>query len=204
MKNFVINKIVKYIKKRKNCSNENEEIIKYGIGNLYLLLTKAVVLTIIAVLINIFVPYIVFIITFNIIRNVSFGLHTTKSWQCWTCSSVIFIGIPYLTSTITINNYIKIAITIICTIFISVNSPADTIKRPIISAKRRKIYKYMSITISIIYSLLGICIKNQLLANSFIFSILLQTIIISPITYKIFGLSYNNYKNYRKEDLYVS
>lgn len=59
MKNFVINKIVKYIKK--NCSNENEEIIKYGISNLYLPLTKAVVFTIIEVLINIFVPYIVFI-----------------------------------------------------------------------------------------------------------------------------------------------
>ena len=77
-------------------------------------------------------------------------------------------------------------------------SPADTKKRPIVNKKRRKIYKILSTIISISYVTLSIIIKNSYIENCLIFSIILQNILISPITYKIFKLPYNNYKEYIK------
>ena len=99
---------------------------------------------------------------------------------------------------IELNTSSKIIIGIIFTIGILLFSPADTKKRPIINKKRRKIYKILSTIISIIYVILSVIIKNNYIENCLIFSIILQNILISPITYKIFNLPYNNYKEYTK------
>ena len=99
---------------------------------------------------------------------------------------------------IKLNVITKIIIGSILTITISIFSPADTKKRPIINKKRRKIYKILSTIISIIYVLLSVKIENNYIENCLIFSIILQNILISPITYKIFKLPYNNYKEYIK------
>mgnify|MGYP002416640045 FL=1 len=81
-------------------------------------------------------------------------------------------------------------------VMIGILAPADTQKRPLINKKKRTIYKVLSIIISIIYMTLSIVIKNNTLSNCFIFALFIQIIIMLPITYKIFGVSYNNYKNY--------
>lgn len=99
---------------------------------------------------------------------------------------------------IDLNTITKIIIGIILTIGMMLFSPADTHKRPIVNKKRRRIYKIISTIISIIYVILSIIIKNAYISNCFIFAIVLQNILISPITYKIFKLPYNNYKEYIK------
>ena len=200
MKKFVINMLMKYIKNNKQYSDEELEVIEYGISNLYLQITKTIVITAIAIILKIFIPYLIFLITYNIIRMPSFGIHAKKSWQCWVSSIILFNAIPYLITIVHLNEYIKIILLCLTTIYITYYSPADTVKRPIISARRRKIYKCISCIISLIYSLLCLYIKDQIIANAFLFSLILQCFIISPFTYKIFGLPYNNYKNYIREE----
>ena len=78
------------------------------------------------------------------------------------------------------------------------NSPADTKKRPIVNKKRRKVYKVVSTILTIIFSVLSLVIKNNFISNSLIFSLILQNFMISPITYKIFKLPYDNYKEFLK------
>lgn len=202
MKKFIIDNLINYIKNNKNCSNDEIEIIRYGISNLYLQISKMIVITSIAVILNIFKPYIIFIIFYNIIRMTSFGIHANKSYQCWISSLIIFIIIPYLINYINFNFFIKLFISLLTTIYIFIYSPADTKKRPIVSSKRRKIYKYLSTTLSLAYSVIFLYIKDQIIANALIFSLILQCIIISPITYKIFNQPYDNYKEYlRKENI---
>ncbi len=196
MKKFVINKIMNYIKNNKQYSEEELETIEYGIANLYLQITKTIVITAIAIILKIFIPYLIFIITYNIIRMPSFGVHAKKSWHCWVSSIIIFNAIPYLITIANFSIYMKLIISLITIIYITYYSPADTVKRPIISAKRRKIYKIASCILSIIYSLLSLYIKDQIVSNSFLFSLILQCFIISPATYKLFGQPYNNYKEY--------
>lgn len=205
MKKYVVNKIMNYITNNKKYTDAEVEQIRYGISNLYLQITKIIVITTLAIILKLFIPYLIFIISFNIIRSVSFGLHAKKSYQCWFWSILIFILIPYLIIRLSIPFYIKLIISILCIIYISIYSPADTIKRPIVSKKRRIIYKYCSTIISIIYSFIIIYLNNKLIVNSLLFSLILQSVIISPVTYKLFGLTYNNYIAYaRKEGIMLA
>lgn len=200
MKKFVINKILNYIYENKEYSEEEKDVIKYGISNLYLQLTKLFVITFLAIILKIFIPYLTFIIIYNILRLPSFGVHAKKSYQCWISSTVIFISLPFLTTITHLNIYIKIFLLSISIIYITIHSPADTEKRPIISPKRRLMYKYLSCFLSILYSFLCLFINDQIVSNSLLFSLLLQCVIISPIAYKIFGMTYDNYKKYQREE----
>lgn len=79
------------------------------------------------------------------------------------------------------------------------NAPADTKKKPIVSKKRRKVYKIISTILTIIFALLAVLIKDNFISNCLIFSIIMQNLMISPTVYKIFKLPYNNYITFLKE-----
>lgn len=198
MKNYIIDNCMNIIKKNKDYDKTKLAEIKYGLEALYLTFTKVIIISILCITLGIFKEFIIFLLIYTIIRTPSFGLHATKSWICLVSSTIIFIGLPLIMKTIELNIIIKIIIGIILTIGMMLFSPADTHKRPIVNKKRRKIYKTLSTIISIIYVILSIVIKNTYISNCFIFAIVLQNIIISPITYKIFKLPYNNYKEYIK------
>lgn len=198
MKKFVLDNCMNIITNNKQYDDIKLAEIKYGLEGLYLTVSKLIIITTIAIILGILKEYILFLFIYNIIRIPSFGLHATKSWICLLSSTIIFIGIPLIIKNIELNIITKIIIGIIFTIHMSIFSPADTHKRPIVNKKRRKIYKILSTIISIIYVILSIIIKNTYISNCFIFAIVLQNILISPITYKIFKLPYNNYKEYIK------
>ena len=75
-------------------------------------------------------------------------------------------------------------------------APADTVKRPLINSKKRKKYKITSIIFTLIYFVLAIITKDNLVVNSLTFGLLIECILISPFTYKTFKMPYKNYKNY--------
>lgn len=196
MREKIIKRLINYIKKYKSLSNDKEEIILYGLESIYILVTKMIVIFSIAIILGIFKEMIIFLIIFNIIRTFAFGLHASKSWICLIISSILFLGLPYVLKYIIINNYIKILIGIPSIIMVYLFSPADTEKRPIINKKRRLFLKKISTLISIIYVLLSLCINNIFIGNCLIFGLLLEVLFISPFTYRIFKLPYNNYLNY--------
>lgn len=196
MKEFVLNKCMNIIKKEKNYDKTKLAEIKYGLEGMYLMITKLIIISIIAIILGIFKELLLFLLIYTFMRAPSFGIHASKSWICLISSTIIFIGIPIIMKNININATLKLIIGILSTIHICIYSPADTHKKPIVNKTRRKIYKILSTIISSIYIILSIVIKNQYVANCFLFSTLLQNILISPITYKIFKLPYNNYKTY--------
>ena len=77
-------------------------------------------------------------------------------------------------------------------------APADTEKRPLINKKKRIIYKVLTLVITFIYLVISLILKNQTIINALYLSTILETIQILPITYKLYGVRYNNYKNYKK------
>lgn len=184
------------LKSNENISDIKLEEIMYGIEGIYLTLIKVIIILAISLLLHIFKETIFLLILFNIIRFVSFGAHTKDSTSCLILSLASFIGLAILSKYIYLNFYIKILIEIILIIIISLFSPADTIKRPIISKKRRIIYKISSIIITITYFILSFVIKDNTINNLLILSIFLESIMILPVTYKLLGVSYNNYKKY--------
>ena len=198
MRDFVINNCMKTIKKNTSYNETKLAEIKYGLETLYLTFSKLIVIATLAIILGIFKELIIFICIYNIMRAPSFGIHASKSWICLLTSTITFIGLPLLMKITILNIQTKILIGTISTIGITLFSPADTHKRPIINKKRRRIYKILSSTISTLYITLSIIIKDNYIANSFFYATILQNILISPITYKLFDMPYNNYKTYIK------
>ena len=199
MRNKIVNKIITYIKAYKNISIDEEEKIIYGLESIYILVTKAIIIFTIAYLLGIFKEMIIFLLIFNGIRAFAFGLHASKSWICLIVSLLSFLVIPYICKIIVIPNIIKLLFGLLSVILIFIHSPADTIKKPIINRKRRKKYNIISTIISIIYVVLSLYLNN-FISNCLIFGLLLEIIFISPLTYKLFKLPYNNYLNYLERD----
>lgn len=198
MKAVFINNSMNLIKKYyPDYSEVKLEELKYGLLGLYLLITKSIIIFGIALFLGIFKELLIFTIIYNILRAPSFGMHASKSWICLVASTTIFIFSTYLSVNILIPINIKIIFGIMGIILIFKNSPADTKKRPIVSPKRRKIYKLISTCIAIIFVIISIIINNNFLSNSFILALLIQCVFTSPTMYKICGESYDNYKSYQ-------
>ena len=197
MKEAFINSSMNMIQKYyPNYSEVKLAELKYGLLGLYLMISKSIIIFSIAIFLGIFKELLIFTVIYNIIRAPSFGMHASKSWICLVASTSIFILLTYLSLNVTIPINIKLIIGIIGIIFMYKNSPADTAKKPIVSLKRRKIYKTISTLFAIIFVICSLIIDNNFLSNSFILSLVLQNIFISPTTYKIFNEPYNNYKTY--------
>lgn len=201
MKDILIGSCMKLIRKEQPQLSEVQlEQIEYGLAGVYLSITKLVIIITIAYLLKIQKECACFLIIFAILRNNAYGIHATKSWVCLITSSAAFLGIPTLAMNLIVPFQIKYILGIIASILIFKNSPADTKKRPIIDKQKRLRHKLLATLTAIIYVILSIFLKNNFLSNCFFMSILLMDIMISPITYHIFKLPYNNYLSYLKEE----
>lgn len=198
MKELVVGCSMDLIKKQYPQYNEVKLAeIKYGLASIYITISKTIVICAIAYILGILKELIIFTVIYNIIRMPSFGMHATKSWVCLVSSTLIFIGSTYLCSIVVITLLPKIILGIVGVLLIFKNSPADTKKKPIVNPKRRLAYKIISTVIAIIFVILSIIIPDNFLSNSFIFALIIQCFMTSKAIYKLFGLPYDNYKNYQ-------
>ncbi len=197
MKKVVVDFLMKNISKNYKYDDTKLLEIRYGIETIYLTITKAIIVIIISLLINTFKELLLFILFYGILRMVGFGLHAKKSWHCWVFTLFLFTLIPYLIKILVIPKTLSLIIFIICTSLFILFAPADTEKRPLIHKKKRIIYKILTVTISIIYVVLY-CYTSRIVANSLLFACIMQSLMINPISYKLLGLKFNNYKSYRK------
>ncbi len=199
VKKIIISNSIRTIRRYyPNYSDEDIEKIQYGLESIYLSLTKVIVILLLSIFLNIFKETIITLLLFNILRTTAFGIHASKSWICWVTSVPTFIGIPLICKYITFPIYILLIIASISLINFILFAPADTVKRPLIRKKRRIIYKVLTVIIGIIYLAMIIICKNNFIQNCLSASMLIETILISPLTYKIFKMPYNNYKSYGK------
>lgn len=195
-KRFLI-KIKKDIEKQyPNYSKEKIEEIMYGVEGIYLTISKTIVIFTLALIFGIFKELIFLLIAFNFIRLFAFGMHANNSLTCLLFSGTLFICGSYLCKIITIPNYVLYALYLIALVLISVYAPADTVKRPLIKKKKRKIFKVLSIIMTITYFIITLFIKDKLIINSLILGLIIECILILPITYKVFKMPYKNYTNY--------
>lgn len=198
IKKFIISNSMKTVKSYyPDYSEEEIEKIQYGLEALYLSTTKLVVIIVLSIILGIFKETIIVLLLFNLLRTTGFGLHATKSWICWITSVPTFIGAPLLCKYVSFPNYLLIAIALISLICFIFFAPADTYKRPLIRKKRRIIYKVLTTVFGIIYVALIILLNNSFLQSALALSMLIEAVLICPITYKIFKLPYNNYKTYK-------
>ncbi len=199
MKNRIIDNIMNNISKYYSYDNIKLNEIRYGLLTLYLTIFKLIVIFLLSFFIHT-TKYLCLLFLFYLpLRLFGFGLHSKNSRQCWLLSISVFSLLPYLIKNLIVNNlYFKIAC-IPLLLLIIIYSPSDTEKRPLINKRKRIIYKILTSIISIIYIII-IYSKNNIIVNKVLFfSLLLEVLLILPISYKLLGLKYNNYKSYKQK-----
>ena len=195
MKKLFLDKSLSFITKYKNYSKKDIEKLKYGLEGLYLTITKTIVILILSIVLGIFKEVLLVIIFFNVIRYTGFGFHAEKSYQCLISSTINFICIPLLFIKLNMSLELQIIICIICIVSYLLYAPADTIKRPLPNKRKRIIRKILTILIGIIYTLIILLFNNSFITPLLLSSLVIEFLVINPITYKIFKQPYNNYKN---------
>lgn len=200
MRSKIINSIMNQIKIYNNFDDIKLQEIKYGLETVYLTIIKTIVFILLAILLKTIKGLLLFMLFYGIIRLTGFGVHAKKSIHCWISSILIFLIIPILIKYITINNYILYIISLISITILAIYAPADTPKRPLINKKKRIIYKILTILISIGYLITITIIEDKLIINSLFYSLLLECFLVTPLIYKLFGVSYKNYKNYKRKE----
>lgn len=192
----ICDKLMKRIRaKMPEVDDERAEVIKYGLELIIGELPKMFLLFIIAWLLGIF-KYA--LISFAIIlpyKLVSGGVHLKTHIGCILGTSLLYCGNVFISKYINItdikNQIIFSAIILIfAIIMISLYAPADTENVPILRKKERakkKIISYITVTAMIIISFL---VKDRVISNMFRVGVLLQSIMISKLTYNIFKVKF--------------
>ena len=186
MREKIVDYFMRSIKNNnKDLSKVKLEEIRYGLLGLYYMITKTIVIVILALILGIFKEFILFLIFYSILRSVGYGTHAKSNIMCWISSTLLLIGLPYIFMLITINLSTKIIIWSICFISYIIFCPADTEKRPMINKKRKLKFKLLIIFISLIY--LVLIINYSLISNYIIAAMILQAFLSSPLGYILMG-----------------
>lgn len=194
MKQLFLENSMNFICKYQSISDYDKKKVKYGLEGLYLTITKMVLLTILALLLNMFKEFILVVVFFNVIRYTGFGFHAEKSYQCLLFSTFNFIAIPFLLLHIQLSNFFVYTICAICIFHYLLFAPADTKKRPLSNKRKRIIRKIITVMIGFIYTLMIILLNNTYWTSIILSAMIIQAIIISPLIYWLFNQPYNNYK----------
>ena len=197
IREWFLNKSIDSIRKKYPQYNEEKlEEISYGLEATYITFTKTIVIFAVAAIIGIVKDVLFVLLAYNIIRTTAFGMHAKKSWHCYLISGLLFIGTAIICRYCDISPYVKYLIGVISFIVLFRYAPADTYKRPLINAKKRKIYKIFSIIISFIYVIIIFTFEDKIISDYLFMGLLAATMMIHPFTYRVFQLPYNNYKTY--------
>lgn len=196
MKEKFLNSSINLITTNKEYTNDEIAIIKYGLETIYLTLTKMIIIFTLAYFLKITKEVFLLLLTYNIIRSQAFGLHASKSIYCLISSILFFVGGAYICKYIIIPYKLMIILSLICNILLLLYAPADTHKKPLINKKRRQRFKLLSAIFGIIYTIIIIIFIDYPITNFLLIGMIEAVLMILPISYKIFNLPYNNYKNY--------
>lgn len=198
MRELFINYSMKKIKGQYSNYNDNDlERIQYGLEGLYILITKTIIIFSIAFVLNIQKELLLLLLFFNCLRLTGFGLHAKSSGKCLGSSTLVFIGLSFLSKYLVVSFPVRLGVALLCTVNFIVYAPADTEKRPLVNKRKRRIYKVVTATISIIYTALLVLIKSNFISNIILFAMIIEGVLINPLSYKLLGLRYDNYKYYK-------
>jgi len=191
----IAKKLIEFI--RKNTDKEEEELekIQYGIEVILINTFKLAILFITAKILGIFNYTFFAFISFAALRTFASGVHAGSNIKCIITNYVVFFSIVYLSIYSPLNKVLLAVVFLISLILVMLYAPADTEDRPIVSKRLRKSLKIKSIACVIILASACFVINGEVYRSLIAFSVLEESILITPMIYYVFGKSYRNYEN---------
>lgn len=189
--NYLTNKIRKQIP---YVDEQRAEVIDFGLHILIGEMPKTFIFIFISLLLGMFKE---FVITFLVIfpyRAVSGGFHLKTHIGCIVATSLVYCGVPYISEKIIIAQEFKYILITLIWIFgmlmCKLYAPADTENIPILRKKERKTKRILSYVVLTITLIIGAVIKNNTISNVIILGMLVQSIMISKLAYRITNNKY--------------
>jgi len=140
------------------------------------------------------------LIGFNAIRRTAFGAHASSSAMCTLSSTALFVILPYFIRNFAIGNVAVLLIFTVIMLTIILYAPADTEARPLVSHKKRMLYKKQTVLSGLIVMLIALITKDCVMKTMLTLGSIYEGVSILPITYRILSKQYNNYLKYEIEN----
>ena len=168
--------------------------INYGLQLLIGEVPKFFIILLLAFLLHMFKLTLISFLIILPYRAFSGGFHLHTHLGCIVVTSLLYIGTPYLASILNFNDtikYILIAITFIFSFaMIAKYAPADTENVPVLQKKERRKRKIWSFVIAGVELVIAIFIPYKVVSNMIIIGILVQTLTLTRLAYKITNNKY--------------
>lgn len=182
--------------------NERAEVIKYGLEIIIGEIPKLILLIVVAIILKIGWLVVFAYLTMLPYKVMAGGFHLKTNIGCLIGTFTVYYGNVLLSKYMVIEPiYLKYIIIIATWIFsiimISLYAPADTINLPILRKKERKTKKILSYIFATIMLIGSLVIKNNTLANILLINVIVESVCISRLAYKITKNEYG-YENYLK------
>ena len=182
--------------------NERAEVIKYGLEIIIGEIPKLILLVVVAIILKIGWLVVFAYLTMLPYKVMAGGFHLKTNIGCLIGTFTVYYGNVLMSKYMVIEPiYLKYIIIIATWIFsiimISLYAPADTINLPILRKKERKTKKILSYIFATIMLIGSLVIKNNTLANILLTNVIVESVCISRLAYKITKNEYG-YENYLK------
>lgn len=194
-------------KEMPDVDDERAEIIKYGLQLMIGEVPKFFIMAIIAWILGVFKWTIICFALVLPYRMYSGGFHLKTHIGCIIGTSLMYIGNAFISQYLVISIIYKIVLGILLWIFsiimIHLYAPADTENVPVISKKERKKRKIISYIIMSVMIIAGVTITHNTISNILLVGVLVQTISITRLAYKITNNRYG-YEIYLENNVTVN
>ena len=192
----ILNKFENFLHNNIESITKDElEIALYGMEVVYSLVTKTLLYFIISLILNCHKEFLTVILILATIRSTSFGFHANNEFVCYISSFLVIFGTIYIAKNYIFTIIFKATTCILSFAAILLFAPADTEKRPLLNKRLRSILKLCSCITVLFFSFIAIA-NIGFMSNAIICLLIINSINISPILYKIFKRRYRNYEHY--------
>lgn len=198
MKKKFIESSLDLIKSKKEVDNLEEKRLRYGLEGFYNTYTKFMVMLILSIILGIWREYLLLILVYSSLRLYGFGIHMETTFQCWVTTVPLYIGSCLVIKYFNFPLQISLLLWLCGFISFLFFAPADTPKRPLIHKEKRVRAKVLSIIILLTYFLIFNAVESQMIKEVILLGVILESVSINPLIYKLFNMQYNNYKYFVK------
>ena len=189
-------------KKMPEINDERAEIIQYGLQLMIGEIPKLILLIIIAIILKIGWLVIFAYLTMLPYKIVAGGFHLKTHIGCTIGTFIVYFGNVMISKNLVLQpiyfKYVVVGLVwIISIIMISLYAPADTVNFPILRKEERKLKKILSYVFASITLIGAIFIKDNTLSNIILINVLIESLSISKLAYKLTRNQYG-YEIYQK------
>lgn len=200
----ISNKILELIS-NKNQTEEEKEVLLFGITRIVEDIPKAIGIIIIGLILGIIREMAIVTLVIMLYKTLTGGVHAKTNWGCFIYSAVFYLTIIYTSKFLILTGISKYSIYLIIYIFslytIYVYVPADVPEIPKVNLKLRKSLKIKSvIMLNLIYLASLVFIKDVIIQNLIIYSVLYIGIMTTRTIYNLFKADYG-FETYIPDEL---